>query len=112
LIIAECAREFGWTVEQTLKTNARAVFATLSAARELKVKEKADFMHELCGISAIPSQRIEYMQGLQKFYKEVSDTSVPEHKKPKSTNVMPWEAATALMKSAEQTKIRLERGTR
>lgn len=88
------------------------MFATLAAARELKVKEKAEFMHELCGVSAIPSQRIEYMQGLQKYYRQVSDDSVPEHKQAQqlNENVMPWESATALMKSAEKTKIRLERG--
>lgn len=92
--------------------NARAVFAVLKAAQELKLKERSEFMVSLCDIAIMPSQNIEYFKAIQNRFISVSENAVPEHKKKTNGNVMPWAAAAELMRSAEQTKIRLERGAR
>lgn len=84
----------------------------MEAARELRSKEKAEFMLELCDIAAIPSQQVEYMKQLRSHYRSVFDEAVPEQKPKKSEGVLDWKQATALMKSAEKMKQRLERGIR
>lgn len=71
-------------------------------------------MFNLCEIAAIPSQSLQYLEGLRDHWKNRANAAVPEHQKiiEESKASMPWEAATALMKSAEQTKVRLEYGIR
>lgn len=90
------------------------MFATLEAARELKLKEKADFMHELVGIAATPNQSVEYVKGLQNFYSQLSSSAIndltPKRKETPGARSVDWETASRVMWSAMQTKKRLESG--
>lgn len=70
-------------------------------------------MHELCDVAAVPSQATAYRDGLKDYYATFANDIVPEHRKKLSKGMsLDWEAATALMESAQQTKVRLERGQR
>lgn len=87
------------------------MFATLEAARELKLRERAEFLSELVGIAAIPNQSLEYVKSLQSFYSDLSQNAVPDFGKKKSdAGVSSWEHASQIMWSAMKTKKRLECG--
>lgn len=96
-----------------MKTPARAVFATLAAARELKTKERAELMREACDIVMVAQQSVEYMTGLKAHYSKIFEGAVPEHGHgPMKTaaGAVPWDVASRVMLSAMRIKKRLECG--
>lgn len=84
------------------------MFAVLEAARELRARERADFMYEMCAISAIPSQSVQYLKGLQSFYSDVRNSAVKEEKQNSQSTSVPWDIASQQMLAAMRLKKRLE----
>lgn len=86
----------------TLATPAKTVFAVLKAAKELKTKEHAEFMHDMVGVVCAGSADQKYIDALRKFWRDLANDSVPEFKQDRvtydgDTPRIPWKQATALM---------------
>lgn len=106
--MAECAREFGWTINETLETPARALFVVLNAAREQKQIESALNFRSLVEIAAVPSQNKKYIDALLDYYTKRVEAF---DEKPKSAgNVVPWELATQIIAENLAIKMRLDCG--
>ena len=88
------------------------MFAVLIAARELKAKERAEFMHELVAIAAVPgAASLEYKKSLESFYRNIFEQAVPEHQSQKQNKgAMPFDVASNIMFDAMKQKKRLECG--
>jgi hypothetical protein len=79
------------------------VFAVLKAAKDLKTKENAEFMHDLIGIACAPHSEQRDLDDLRRIWREIKNNAVPEFKiamaemNADGTPTLPWKQATALM---------------
>ncbi len=109
--MAECAREFGWPANVTLKTPARTVFAVLRAAKQLKTRDHAEFMYDLVAAVCANSGDQKYIDKLRQMWVDIRDDAVPEFTPAKvryqnGTPVIPWKQASHLM--AQQMNVMLK----
>jgi len=86
----------------------------LEAARELKAKDKGDWLYELCSVAVSSSSTKEYFKALQEHYRNMSINSIPEYRpKPRGPeSAIPWDVASKIMWDAMKQKKRLDRGKR
>ncbi len=113
--MAECAREFGWPTNVTLKTPARTVFAVLRAAKQLKTREHAEHMYDLVGAVCTASGDDKYIKAVRKMWVDIRDDAVPEFKAVKvryedGTPVIPWKQASHLMAQQMAVMMKVNHG--
>jgi hypothetical protein len=70
-LIAEFAREFGWGLNEILKTPATTFFSLLKSARQIKREEMALQLKEFCDIAAISWGGEKYYSALKNSYSEM-----------------------------------------
>lgn len=79
------------------------MFAVLSAARELRLKEQAEFFRNMINVAFVPSGDKDYISSLHKYWAKRQDMAIPEFApeqveyKSDGTPVLPMEVATKLM---------------
>ena len=73
-IIAEFAREFGWSLDKILEVPAPTFFAMLKSVRQIKKEEMAVQLRELCDIQAISWGGTKYLTSLKSSYSEMTMT--------------------------------------
>ncbi len=74
----------------------------LGAAKELKVKDKADFFFDLVGVVCATNGSQDYINGIRKMWREIRDDAIPEFRTPRveydsGVTKIPWKQATELM---------------
>lgn len=92
------------------------MFAVLKAARELKQRERAEFMKDLINVAFVPAGKKEFIDSLRKFWSGVQESAVPEFSpkrpviKEDGTPVVPWELATKIMVGQMRAMKRINGG--
>ncbi len=88
----------------------------IKAAKELKTRERADFMYDLIGVVVTQGGSQEYLDNVRTMYRNIRDDAVPEWKPERvewqdnGTPVLPMAEATKRMFETLSVKKRIECG--
>ena len=87
----------------------------IKAARELKIRENAQFMYDMTGVVCAPHDQ-KYLESSRELWKQIRDDTIPEFKPERvkydsaGNPTIPWKQAGHLMMSQLAVLKRLNGG--